>query len=209
MLVKLGAVLIAVGAAFGANAQSFSGTTVSPYTGCCNGGFTGPVVDSDTVLINRLVDTVYRSATIPIGSFASRQDLQNVQLQPGPQGPAGPQGVAGALGPAGPEGAQGPAGPAGSSGETNSAALVAIARIVQRNTDRLNEGIAMAGSFNIMTPNPGDRFALSAGGAGYAGTGAGSIAASARITEDVIAYVGYARSANQNMVKGGIGISIR
>lgn len=200
MLAKSGAVLVAVGMAFGAEAQSFTNAPVGPNTGCCNGGFAGPIVDTDTVAVNRTVGTVQNTVVIPIGSFASKQDLQNVSLLPGPQGPAGPQGTTGA---------QGPAGPSGPPGETNSAALVAIARIVQRNTDRLNEGIAMAGSFNIMMPNPGDRFAISAGGAGYAGAGAGSVAASARISEDVIAYLGYARSANQNMVKGGIGISIR
>ena len=188
-MIRFGAVLITIGMTFNAEAQSFSAAPVNPVTGGFNSpSFTGPVLDTDQVLINRTIANIPRTASIDLGFFASKQDLQNLQLQAGPQGPAGP---------------------AGAPGETNSAALVAIARLVQRNTDRLREGVAMAGSFNVMMPNPGDRFAISVGGAGYAGTGAGSIAASARLTEDVTAYIGYARSSNENMVKGGLGVSFK
>ncbi|WP_449411762.1 YadA-like family protein [Methylobacterium komagatae] len=74
---------------------------------------------------------------------------------------------------------------------------------------RFREGIALAGAINVIAPNPGDRFAVSIGGAGYDGVGAGSVAVSMRINESTLAYVGYARGATQNLVKGGLGISFR
>jgi hypothetical protein len=91
----------------------------------------------------------------------------------------------------------------------SSLALVTIANRLQRATDRFREGIALAGAVNVIAPNPGDRFAVSVGGAGYDGTGAGSVALSMRIDEDTLAYVGYARGPTQNLVKGGIGMSFR
>lgn len=91
----------------------------------------------------------------------------------------------------------------------NSAGLIAIANRLDRFADRFREGIALAGAINVLPPNPGDRFAVSFGGAGYDGTGAGSIAISARINENTLAYVGYARGPTQNLVKGGVGFSFR
>ncbi|WP_162239563.1 YadA-like family protein [Methylobacterium sp. Leaf87] len=91
----------------------------------------------------------------------------------------------------------------------NSAALVAIANRLDRFADRFREGIALAGAINVLPPNPGDRFAVSFGGAGYDGTGAGSVAISARINESTLAYIGYARGPTQNLVKGGVGFSFR
>lgn len=88
-------------------------------------------------------------------------------------------------------------------------ALVGIAARLDRLSDRFREGIALAGAINILPPNPGDRFAVSFGGAGYDGAGAGSVAISARIDESTLAYVGYARGPTQNLVKGGIGFSFR
>lgn len=87
--------------------------------------------------------------------------------------------------------------------------LVTIANRLDRLADRFREGIALAGAINVLPPNPGDRFAVSFGGAGYDGSGAGSVAVSARINESTIAYVGYARGATQNLVKGGVGFSFR
>lgn len=90
-----------------------------------------------------------------------------------------------------------------------SASLVALAGRLDRFTDRFREGIALAGSINVLPPNPGDRFAVSLGGAGYDGTGAGSIAVSARLREDIIAYGAVARGPSQTLVKGGVGMSFR
>lgn len=93
--------------------------------------------------------------------------------------------------------------------QRNSAALVSIASRLDRFTDRFREGIALAGAINVLPPNPGDRFAVSFGGAGYDGAGAGSIAISARLNDNTIAYLGYARGPTQNLVKGGVGFSFR
>lgn len=90
-----------------------------------------------------------------------------------------------------------------------SASLVDLAGRLDRFTDRFREGIALAGSINVLPPNPGDRFAVSLGGAGYDGTGAGSIAVSARLREDIIAYGAVARGPSQTLVKGGVGMSFR
>lgn len=90
-----------------------------------------------------------------------------------------------------------------------SQSLITIANRLDRLADRFREGIALAGAINVLPPNPGDRFAVSFGGAGYDGTGAGSVAVSARINESTIAYVGYARGATQNLVKGGVGFSFK
>lgn len=91
----------------------------------------------------------------------------------------------------------------------NSAALTLIAARLDRLSNRFNEGIALAGAINVLPPNPGDRFAISFGGAGYGGAGAGSISVSTRINENTIAYLGYARGPTQNFVKGGVGFSFR
>ncbi len=91
----------------------------------------------------------------------------------------------------------------------NSNALVAIASRLDQAINRFREGIALAGAINVLPPNPGDRFAVSFGGAGYDGAGAGSVALSVRIDESTLAYVGYARGPTQNLVKGGIGFSFR
>lgn len=102
---------------------------------------------------------------------------------------------------------------AASGGTGSSAALsyslVGIAARLDRLAHRFREGIALAGSINVLPPNPGDRFAVSFGGAGYDGAGAGSIAVSARLREDVIAYGAVARGPTQTLVKGGLGLSFR
>ncbi len=90
-----------------------------------------------------------------------------------------------------------------------SAALAGIAARLDRFSGRFREGVALAGSINVLPPNSGDRFAVSFGGAGYDGAGAGSISVSARLREDVIAYGAVARGPSQTLVKGGLGISFR
>ncbi len=71
-----------------------------------------------------------------------------------------------------------------------------------------SEGIAMASSIEVLPPNPGDRFSINLGGAGYNNQAAGSVSVSVRLTESMLGYVGYARSLNQNLVKGGFSLSI-
>lgn len=137
------------------------------------------------------------------------QGIQGAVGLPGQTGASGVQGVQGQTGATGATGPAGPAGLAGPAGGVSSAALVAIARGMDRLRNRFAEGVALAGSINVLPPDPGDRFAVSFGGAGYDGTGAGSVAVSVRIDESTLAYVGYARAPTQNLVKGGIGFSFR
>lgn len=87
--------------------------------------------------------------------------------------------------------------------------LAGIANRIDRLSNRFAEGIALAGSINVLPPNPGDRFAVSFGGAGYDGAGAGSVAVSARLREDIIAYGAVARGPTRTLVKGGLGLSFR
>jgi hypothetical protein len=79
---------------------------------------------------------------------------------------------------------------------------------LQRGYSNLAQGIAMTGAFNIVPPNPGDRFSVSVGGAGFDGYGAGAIGFAARVSEQAVVYVGYARGQTQNLVKGGASFSI-
>jgi hypothetical protein len=79
---------------------------------------------------------------------------------------------------------------------------------IRRQNSFLSQGIAMASAIEILPPNPGDRFSVNVGGAGYNGQGAGSVSATVRVTDNILGYVGYARSLNQNLVKGGFSISI-
>lgn len=89
-----------------------------------------------------------------------------------------------------------------------SSALVGIATRIDRLQSRFSEGVALAGSINVLPPNEGDRFAVSFGGAGYDGVGAGSVAVSARVG-DAIVYGALARGPTQSLVKGGVGWSFR
>lgn len=79
---------------------------------------------------------------------------------------------------------------------------------IRRQNSFLSQGIAMASAIEVLPPNPGDRFAINVGGSGYNGQGAGSVSATVRVADNVLGYVGYARSLNQNLVKGGFSISI-
>ena len=73
---------------------------------------------------------------------------------------------------------------------------------------KLNQGISMASALTVLPPNPGDRFSITFGGSGFNGYSAGAVTATARLSSDVIGYAGYARSLNENLVKGGVSISI-
>lgn len=157
---------------------------------------------NDYVTVSRIYQDPRFGPTLLGSGYVNLQSI----LANGVPGPAGPQGVQGVQGP---QGAQGFQGPPGADGATNSAALVAIANRLDRLADRFREGIALAGAINVLAPNPGDRFAVSFGGAGYDGSVAGSVAVSMRIDERTLAYVGYARGPTQNLVKGGIGFSFR
>lgn len=86
-------------------------------------------------------------------------------------------------------------------------ALVGIAARLDRLADRFSEGIALAGSINVLPPEPGRKINISVGGAGYNGAAAASIAVSARINENTIGYVGVAQGPTQTLVKGGFGWS--
>ena len=64
-----------------------------------------------------MADLTWYSKTKTDELFATKADLQRLQLTPGPAGPAGPQGAKGQPGPQGEQGLTGPAGPAGPPGK--------------------------------------------------------------------------------------------
>jgi hypothetical protein len=80
-------------------------------------------------------------------------------------------------------------------------------QIAQLN-QKLNEGISLASALTFLPPNPGDRFSITFGGSGFNGYGAGAVTATARLSSNVIGFAGYARSQTENLVKGGVSISI-
>ncbi len=82
-----------------------------------------------------------------------------------------------------------------------------IAQAVASLQSRANQGAALAASFTIVPPNPGDRFSLTVDGAEFSGEGAGSITATYRATERVLVFGGYARSSSFNLFKGGVSLS--
>lgn len=89
------------------------------------------------------------------------------------------------------------------------ARLDQLSFFVQRDFQRLSEGIALSSALTIMPPNPGDRFAVTIGGAGFNGRGAGAITGTYRVNEGMMVFGGYARSETQNLVKGGATFSFR
>jgi hypothetical protein len=68
---------------------------------------------------------------------------------------------------------------------------------------------AVAASFTILPPNPGDRFSLNFGTAGGDGVAAGSVSGTYRLTGNTLIFGGYARGATQSMAKGGMSLSFR
>lgn len=168
--------------ATGAVAQSFQDQQLIPVNGGFNGSsFTGAPLPSDQVLVNRVFSGIPQTSSLPLSAFASSSDIAALNTRIDNLSAISPSFVA----------------------------LAALANQLQRNLDRQREGTALAGALTILQPNPGDRFAVTFSGAGYEGTAAGSASVSMRIGEDAVAFVGYARSQNQNLVKGGIGFSIR
>lgn len=79
---------------------------------------------------------------------------------------------------------------------------------ISRQMSRLSQGIALASSITVLPPNLGDRFSVTFSGSGFNGYGAGSLAVTGRISENILAFAGYGRSTSQNLVKGGLSFSI-
>jgi hypothetical protein len=79
---------------------------------------------------------------------------------------------------------------------------------LQRNQQRLYEGLSLSSALTIVPPNPGDRFSITFGGSGFNGYGAGAVTATARLSSNVIGFAGYARSESENLFKGGVSFSI-
>ena len=69
------------------------------------------------------------------------------------------------------------------------------------------QGIALSSAITIMPPNPGDRFSLTFGGAGFDGEGAGSVSVTYKPANQFLVFGGYARSSGENLVKGGVSFS--
>lgn len=101
---------------------------------------TGRIVDIDSIVtraeLEEILKTVHVDSTayddskvirrlalleakpeIDTSLFATKEELQNISLTPGPKGDPGPQGNPGEIGPQGLQGLQGPPGPKGETGE--------------------------------------------------------------------------------------------
>ena len=70
----------------------------------------------DSEVIRRLA-LLEAKPEIETSGFATKEELQNISLTPGPKGDPGPQGNPGEVGPQGLQGLQGPPGPKGETGE--------------------------------------------------------------------------------------------
>ena len=77
--------------------------------------------DKDTVYddsaLKQRVEALESKLSIDTSNFATKQDLQNISLTPGPKGDKGETGERGPIGPQGPQGIQGLTGPKGDAGE--------------------------------------------------------------------------------------------
>lgn len=77
--------------------------------------------DKDTVYddssLKQRVEALESKPEINTSNFATKQDLQNISLTPGPKGDKGETGERGPIGPQGPQGIQGLTGPKGDAGE--------------------------------------------------------------------------------------------
>ncbi len=80
---------------------------------------------------------------------------------------------------------------------------------IARDRERLAQGVALASAVTIVPPNPGDRFSLTFSGADYNGHSAVSGSVAYRVNENVLVFGAYARSEQQNLVKGGVSFSIK
>jgi hypothetical protein len=74
---------------------------------------------------------------------------------------------------------------------------------------RLAEGVALSSALTTLPPNAGDRFFISVSGASYDGRAAAAVNASVRLGDNALGFAGYARSANENLFKGGLGFSFK
>ena len=75
----------------------------------------GNAVNDNSEIINRLA-ALEAKPEIDTSKFATKEELQAIQLTPGPQGPPGERGETGLQGPQGIQGLQGPTGPKGADG---------------------------------------------------------------------------------------------
>lgn len=77
--------------------------------------------DKDTVYddsaLKQRLEVLESKPEINMSNFATKQDLQNISLTPGPKGDKGETGERGPIGPIGPQGLQGLTGPKGEDGE--------------------------------------------------------------------------------------------
>lgn len=76
----------------------------------------GNAVNDNSEIINRLA-ALEAKPEIDTSKFATKEELQNISLAPGPQGPPGERGEIGLQGPQGIQGLTGPIGPQGIQGE--------------------------------------------------------------------------------------------
>ena len=72
---------------------------------------------------------------------------------------------------------------------------------------RIDQGVSLSAAMTIVPPNPGDRFSLTFGGAGYDSEAAGAATATHRAADRILLFGGYGRSASQNLFKGGVSFS--
>jgi hypothetical protein len=97
------------------------------------------------------------------------------------------------------------------SGPTSKALVEINAQLAGLRNDygRLAEGVALSSALTTLPPNAGDRFFISVSGASYDGRAAAAVNASVRLGDNALGFAGYARSANENLFKGGLGFSFK
>ena len=86
--------------------------------------------------------------------------------------------------------------------------LANVAASAQREFDRLRQSAALGAAMTILPPNPGDRFNFTLSSAAGYSVGAFSGSVTFRVTDQALLFAGYARSQNENLVKGGVSLSI-
>ena len=83
-----------------------------------------------------------------------------------------------------------------------------VAAYAQREFNRLQQSAALGAAMTILPPNSGDRFNFVLSGSGSDSAGAIAASVSYRLTNQTMIFAGYARSQSENLVKGGISLSI-
>jgi hypothetical protein len=91
----------------------------------------------------------------------------------------------------------------------NTQALNNLNQSVRRVQNRASQGVAAVSSITVVPPNPGDRFSVTFGGGEYDSEGGGGISFAYRPPEwqNTLVFAGYARTADTNLVKGGLSLS--